>query len=245
MTAQDVINRAFRLINTAGGTGEAPTDAEAQDALAWLNSLIDAWGLTSLTKHFLRRTATTLTASTASYTIGTGGTINIVRPVEIRNAGLILDRTAATPVEVRIAVLTDDEYARWPQKTLETTYPLGVWYDRNWSAGLGRVYPLPIPDNGNTQLILYTLDAIAEFADLTTDYTFPPGYEEAFEYNLAVRLATPFGREVPEFVAMQARASLAAVKRANQRLAVVDVDPTIPVGQRRTLQQSQFDGGQF
>lgn len=245
MTANALIARAFRLLNAAGGTGEAPTDDEAQDALAWLNSMIDAWGTTGLTKYFLRRTVTTLTTGTASYTIGTGGTIDIVRPVEIRNAGLILDRTASTPVEDRIDVLTDDEYARWPQKTGQTTYPRGVWYDRNWAAGLGRVYPLPIPDNGNTQLVLYTLDAVGEFADLTTDYTFPPGYEEALEYNLGVRLATPFGRVAPEFVAQHARGSLATLKRANVRLARVDVDPTIPVGQRRTLTQSEFDGGLF
>lgn len=242
MTAQDFINRAFRLTNAAGGTGEAPTPDESTDALAWLNSMIDAWGLDNLTKYMLLRTAHDLTASTASYTIGTGGTINIVRPTEIRYAGLVLDDTQSVPIEVSIDVLTDDQYAAWPDKTQTTTYPRGVWYDHNWSAGLGRVYPLPIPDNSLGELVLYTPVAIAEFADLsTTDYTFPPGYEDAIEYNLALRLAGPFGRSIPEFVAVHARASLALLKRANLRLAHVDIDPTF-YG-RGTLTRSAFDGG--
>lgn len=243
MTAQGFINRAFRLTNAAGGTGEAPTADESVDALDWLNSMIDAWGLDNLTKYFLRRTTQTLTSGTASYSIGTGGTINIIRPTEIRNAGLILDTGATTPVEAPIRVLTDDEYAYWPQKTFQSTYTRGIWYDHNWSAGLGLVYVLPIPNVGTTQVVLYTPVAVAEFADLTTDYTFPPGYEDAIEYNLALRLATPFGRSIPPFVASQAVASLALLRRANLRLATVQVDPTIPRMGRRTITRAQFDGG--
>lgn len=245
MTAQDVINRAFRLTNAAGGTGEAPTADEASDALTWLNSMIDAWGLHTLTKYFLRRVTHALVSGTASYSIGSGGTINIVRPTEIRNAGLILDTAAATVVEAPIAVLTDDEYARWPTKTLQTTYVRGIWYDKNWSAGRGLIYVLPIPNVSTTQLVLYAPDAIAEFADLaTTDYTFPPGYEHAIEYNLAVRLAGPFGRSVPDFVLSEARASLVVLKRANLRLAEVSIDPTFLGGRgRRTLSLAAFDGG--
>ena len=243
MTAQGFINRAFRLTNAAGGTGEAPTADESVDGLDWLNSMIDAWGLEELTKYMLLRTVQDLTESTASYTIGTGGTINIVRPTEIRFAGLTLDDTQTVPIEVDIDVLTDAEYARWPDKTKTTTYPRGVWYDHNWSAGLGRVYPLPIPDNSLGELVLYTPTAIAEFADLTTDYTFPPGYEDAIEYNIAVRLATPFGRSIPKFVARNAIASFAKIERSNLRLVEIDRDPTIPRSGTRTLTRSQFDGG--
>ena len=206
--------------------------------------MIDAWGLHNLTKYMLLRTATTLVSGTASYTVGTGGTINIARPTEIRNAGLILDTGATYPVEAPIDVLTDDEYAAWPEKTFQSTYAQGVYYDHNWSAGLGRLYPLPIPNVGITQLVIYTPVAIAEFADRTTDYTFPPGYEEALEYNLAVRLATPFGRDIPDFVAMMARSSLAVVKRGNLRLSQVQVDTWRDTSQG-SMTASRFTGGTF
>lgn len=208
--------------------------------------MINAWGLHELTKYMLLRTTQTLTSGTASYTIGTGGTINIVRPTDIRNAGLILDTGATTPVEEPIAVFTDDEYAEWTQKTLQTTYPQGVWYDHNWSAGLGRVYPLPIPNVGTTQLVIYTPVAIATFADRTTDYTFPFGYEEALEYNLAVRLATPMGRNIPKFVLMQARASFALLEASNRRLSTVTVDSVRPMGgATSTMTGARFNGGTF
>lgn len=214
------------------------------DALAWLNSMIDAWGLRELTKYMLLRTATTLVSGTASYTIGVGGTINIARPTEIRQAGLILDTGAATPVEMPIDVLFDDAYARWPEKTYQSSYAQAIWYDHNWAAGLGRIYPLPIPNVGTTQLVIYTPVAIAQFADRTTTYTFPPGYEEALEYNLAVRLATPFGREIPDFVAHMARVSLAVLKRGNLRLSQVHVD-TWRDTQQGSMTASRFTGGTF
>lgn len=244
MTFNELAYRAFRLITTAGGTGETPTDDEMVDALAWCNSMIDAWGLHELTKYMRLRTATTLVSGTASYSIGSGGTINIVRPTEIKNAGLILDTSATYPVEEPIAVLTEDEYAAWPEKTFQSTYARAVYYNHNWSAGLGLLYPLPIPNVGTTQLVIYTPVAIAEFADRTTDYTFPPGYEEALEYNLAVRLATPFGRDIPEFVATMARSSLAVVKRANLRASEVIVD-TWRTTQQGNLTASRFTGGTF
>lgn len=243
MTANELIYRAFRLTNAAGGTGETPTDDEMVDALAWLNSMIDAWGLHNLTKYMLLRTATTLVSGTASYTVGSGGTINIVRPTEIRHAGLILDTGAATPVEAPITVLDDDAYAAWPQKTYQTTYTRAVYYDHNWAAGLGKLYPLPIPSVGTTQLVIYTPVSIAEFADRTTDYTFPNGYEEALEYNLALRIATPFGRTVPDVVALTARSSLAILKRANLRLSTVQVDTWRDT--RGSMRKSTFTGGTF
>lgn len=245
MTAQTLINRAFRLINSAGGSGEAATADESNDALDWLNSMIDAWALKELTKYFLRRTTQTLTSGTASYTIGTDGTINIIRPTELRFAGLILDTGATTLVERPIDVMTDERYAAWPQKTLQTTYVTGIWYDRNWSAGLGTIYVLPIPDVGTTRLVLYTPVAIAEFADLSTDYTFPPAYEEAIEYNLAKRLAIPFGRALPPSVDEIAKGSLALIERSNVQLREVTVDPTMPRARGGTMPQSVFDGGTF
>lgn len=214
------------------------------DALAWLNSMIDAWGLRELTKYMLLRTATTLVSGTASYTIGVGGTINIARPTEIRQAGLILDTGAATPVEMPIDVLFDDAYARWPEKTYQSSYAQAIWYDHNWAAGLGRIYPLPIPNVGTTQLVIYTPVAIAQFADRTTVYTFPPGVENALEYNIAARIAGPFGREIPDFVATEAKASLALLQRGNLRLSELVVDKVRSVDQGG-MTGSRFMGGTF
>lgn len=243
-TARALIASSLRQLNVLA-TGEALDATAEDDALTWLNRMIGSWGTQRLTMLFLTRTVQTLTSGTASYTIGSGGTINIVRPLTIERAGLITNTGDATPTEIPIAVFTDQEYARWSQKTLQNSYPDGIWYDHNWSSSLGRIYPLPIPNVSTTQAVLYTPTALTTFADFTTDYTWAPGYEDAIETNLALRLAIPMGRDVPDGLREQARASLALIKRANLRIREMSIDPTLLGTGRGTMSQSVFDGGTF
>lgn len=208
--------------------GEAPSGQEAADALIVLNQMADALGIERLILYEIVRTTQTLTASTASYTIGTGGTINIVRPVWIDHAGLVVDTTATPPVEIPISVLTDDEYARWPSKTLTSTQPYAIWYDYKWTAGLGTVFVLPIPTVSTTQLVLYTPGvAVAQFANLSTVYTFPPGYQRALRKNLALEIAPMFHASPSPLLVNQAIESKAAIKRANHRPSHIQCDPAL------------------
>jgi hypothetical protein len=50
---------------------------------------------------------------------------------------------------------------------------------------------------------------------LTTVIAFPPGYAEAFRYNLAVRLSAEFGAPLPPAVPAIATDSLARLKTIN------------------------------
>lgn len=233
---------AFRLLNVIQA-GEDPSAEDGEVAFDVLNRWIDSLGTQRQSMYFLTRTTQTLASGTASYTMGTGGTIAIVRPVWIDHAGLILDTGATTPVEAPIRVLTDDEYEGWSQKTLQSSLPSAVWYNHEWSAGLGRVYPLPIPNVGTTQLVLYTPTAIIQFADQSTVYTFPPGYQRAIVFNLALELTSYYpAATIPPTLAQQAITSLADLKRANVRLSHVVTDPAVS---RRagTLSRMRFLSG--
>lgn len=245
-TARALIASSLRQLNVLA-TGQTLDNTAEDDALTWLNRMIGSWGAQRLTMYFLTRTVQTLTSGTASYTIGTGGTINIVRPLTIERAGLITNTGDATPTEIPLKVFTDQEYARWSQKTLQSSYPEGIWYDHNFASSLGRIYPLPIPNVSTTQAVLYTPTALTVFADLTTDYVWPLGYEEAIETNLALRLAIPMGRPVPDLLEERARSSLALIKRSNigTRLREMSIDPTLLGAGRGTMSQSTFDGGTF
>jgi len=226
-SANDFAGYALRLLNVIQ-PGEDPSSEDGQTAFDVLNRWMDALGTQRQTIYFLTRTTHTLTSGTASYTIGTGGTINIVRPVWIDRAGLILDTSAATPTEAPIRILTDDEYAGWSQKTLTSSLTGAIWYDHNWSAGLGRIYVLPIPSVSTTQLVLYTPTALTEFANQSTDYTFPPGYERAITYNLALELTAYYpAAALPPTLAKFAADSLADVKRSNFRASQVQIDPSL------------------
>jgi hypothetical protein len=63
-----------------GGTASA---AGATDALSALNRMLDQMAADRLSIPHLTRTEATITASQASYTVGSGGNINIARPVHI------------------------------------------------------------------------------------------------------------------------------------------------------------------
>ena len=203
MTANDLIGRTLRSIGVLA-SGETATSNEVSDALTILNNMVDTWGTERLTIYTVARTAFNLTSSTQDYTIGSGGTFNIARPVWI--------------------------VAAWQQigiKGTTSTYPTAFYYDKTWTAGLGQISVWPVPDNSNAQLVLYTPTALTQFADLTTAYTFPPGYEEALRYQLALRLAPEFGVNLSPDIRALASQTFANIKRANIRPTVLGIDPAL------------------
>jgi hypothetical protein len=243
-TANDLITQSLRLLNVLNAA-EAAQDEDADLGLTVLNQWIDSLGSAHQSKYALLRTVHTLTADTASYTIGSGGTIDIVRPVRLEWAGLVINSGASTVTEIPVHLLTDQEYAEWPQKTLKSSLSSSVWYDHDWSSGLGKVYPLPIPNVSTTQLVLYTSTAIIKFANQSTEYTFPPAYERAILYNLAEELANYYpSSRPPQRLPFLAAESLAEVKRANLRLMKATIDPSLLTKSGATWPQSRFLVGQ-
>lgn len=227
MTGNDLISGAFKLLGLLA-PGETASGNDAQDALSRANEMIDAWQLERLIIYTVVRTTKTLTSGTPSYTIGSGGDINIDRPIWIDRATLVYDASASTPTETPLELFTDQRWQEVRQKTLQSGLPHGVFYDHGFTAGLGRIYPWPIPNTSTTQLVLYAPGtAVAQFADLTTNYTFPPGYPRMLRYNLAVELAPEWGRSIDPVVASIAQSSMAAVKRANHRPAELKCDPAV------------------
>ena len=214
-------------------TGETVQGSEGSEALDIANDFLDALGAERLSMFSVLRTVKTLAASTASYTIGTGGSIDIVRPLWIDTATLVVDTAATIPTEIEIEVLTDAAYAVWPSKTLEASQPSAIYYDHAWSAGLGRIYVLPIPDVGTTQLVLYTpQQPAAQFADFnTTSYTFPPAFRRMLRKNLALELLPSYpGVQPSPLLLKQAMESKTQFKAANLRPLQLRRDPALSTG---------------
>lgn len=211
--------------------GDTPSGDDAEDVRKRANLLIDELFLDRQWLHTVNRVTKTLTASTASYTIGSGGAINTVRPTRIDPdaARLVINTGASTPTETPIQVFTDQEWQDIAQKSLTSALPQGIYYDHNWSAGLGTISPWPIPNVGTTQLVLYLPGvAVTAFADLTTDYTMAPGYQSALVSNLAKRLTTPYGKALGPELVEWARESLARVKRGNSRHSELHGERILP-----------------
>jgi hypothetical protein len=79
------------------------------------------------------------------------------------------------------------------------------------------VYFWPVPTQPNP-VIFYLWTLLQQFADLTTQFLFPPGYAEMLRYNLAVRLAAEFPCDLQKLAVV---AKLAAEAKA--RVAGVNV----------------------
>lgn len=227
MTARELITATLRSIRVLG-VGDHLEAEDANDALDRLNDWIDALALERLTMFYVTRTVKPLASNIASYTIGVGGDIDIPRPTHIETAGLILDVGATPPYERPLEVFTDLRWQRIRQKTVESTYPTGIYYDHNWAGGLAKIYVWPVPTGAApTELVLNTPVALAEFATLDTDYTFPPGYRRFIRTNLGQEIASEYGKQLTGDQVMQARSAKAAIKRGNVRPVEARVDPAL------------------
>lgn len=231
MTASDLIRSAL-VMTGALAQGESPSNADQADAFTRLNRMVSAWANQRLTIFVTARNVYSLVAGQQAYTIGTGGNFNQPRPQFLTYAGLVL--TASNPdTEIPLDIWTVKDWFLQSVKDQTSTQPTAVYYETSFpstgvSAGLGRILVWPVPTQVN-QIALYTPTQLAEFADLTTDYDFPPGYEDALEFNLAKRLIQAgFGlREHLGDIDASARESLGIVKRANIQPVVASIDSAL------------------
>ncbi len=232
LRASDVINGAFDLIGMGAANSSSVTAEDSADALRRLNNMVQRWNTDNLTIAFnTREVFTNITSNVGTYTIGPGGTFNTVRPQALTAAGLLLNSSTPT-VEIPVGILNDDEYAAIQVKGLTSALWTYVYYNATVASGYGTITLWPIPNVDTNDLVIYSQQPTASFADLTTQYQFAPGYAEALEYNLAVRLSVPYSKPLQPDVAALARESLAAIKRQNIQLLDLPMDAAL-VNDRR------------
>lgn len=139
--------------------------------------------------------------------------------------------TAATltgqPTEIPRAVITLGAYEAIELKNLPNSLFTNVYYVPSFP--FGQIVLWPRIDTAINQLVLYLQSVFTGFADLDTSYDFPslPGYAEALQYQLDLRLAPAFGIALrPDLVAL-ARETFGTIKRANMQLTDLPTDASI------------------
>jgi len=230
-TAQTIIKGAFGLIGVYQ-PNETMTATDAQDGLRRLNNMVGQWALQSGTIPCrIREVFDTVSGQgspTNPYTIGDGGDFDTSRPGAIDQASILLTQASPNDVEVDLAILTNDAYDAIQVKDLANSQPTCLFYQP--TSPLGRIYLWPVPNVSYNDLVLYRLDQLSTFSSLTAAYDLPNGYDEAMEYNLAKRLAAPYGKVCPPDVLQIAAVSLMIAKRQNNKLA--DLPQQIAQGNR-------------
>jgi len=179
--------RAARILGYSKQGMGLPADLEA-DGLVFLNAMVESLNLDRLWVLSELISTYTLTAAQNEYTIGPSGDLDGVRPLNIEQANIILN-TVSPVLRQPLAIIS---FREWSMIRVQQVSAIGnvLYYDRAFSsAGLGKVYLWPAPSQ-SYELELYTWHKMAAFADVTTAYTFAPGYERALTFLLAWEMLT-------------------------------------------------------
>jgi hypothetical protein len=206
-TALQLVTSALRKIG-AVAAGEAPDASEQSDALAALNQLIESWNLQGLALYRRENVAYSLVPSQQTYTIGNGADFDGARPITLN--GAFVTRGG---IDYPVVPLTQQQWNDILQKSTESQLPEAVYYEPTFPDGTLRFWPAPLESLTVTLAINMQLGAIA---DINDDMEFPPGYERALLYALAVDLAPEYPAvTLSQRVIDAADEALADIKRAN------------------------------
>ena len=223
VTVLNLITRALRLLDVVG-MSEVPDDDIAADALQTLNDMIESWRVDDHMVFNIRRQLFTIQAGKQDYTIGPGGDWDVLRPVTIDRAGLIING-GDYPIELPMEILTTQRWAGITVKPVPSTLPRGIYYQPANPLGIASLWPLP--SAGGNQVALYLWDELTGFNDLTQEITLPPGYMRALRYNLAIELNADYRKQLDPSVQLIAAQSKAAIERLNQPIYELTVDPAL------------------
>jgi hypothetical protein len=204
MTASELISASLRLI------GVPSIVTPGAQALEALNNLLQSWTTERLSVYAIRRNTHVLTATTQTYTIGTGGVINVPRPAYLESASILL-----TGVRYPLELIDSLEWDKIREDAVSALLPLKLYND--YASPLSTLYLWPKP-SGTPTLELQSWQPLATFATLADVVALPPGYERAVRYNLAIDLAPEFNRQISQEVlgiATQSKAEIAELNALN------------------------------
>jgi hypothetical protein len=106
--------------------------------------------------------------------------------------------------------VTDVKWQGIANKSVTSLLPQVCYVEENFPDMKVSFWPIPTQAN---PVVLYPWAALAQFPDLQTPFSFPPGYARAIRYNLAVDLAAEFPCDLTKLqvvmkIAMQAKADI-------------------------------------
>jgi len=195
---------------------ETPTAAQSTGALVKLNDLIESWNLDPQKLYGSTQYILPFVANQASYTIGSGGDLNISRPNQITQAFVRNTFAVATQQQdIPITILNDQQWADIPVKGQVGTYPYAVWFDMTYP--LITAYITPIATGSNYSLVIWDNNDNAALT-LSTVLSLPPGYKRALKYGLYIELATGYQIPVPQEIANLAATSKMSIDRQNLQI---------------------------
>jgi len=211
---RDLVKGALRSIGRVG-RGK-PMSAEAgADGLEILNQMLSYWATESLMVPVRTTEAFTYPSQKSTYTIGVGGDLDTVQPIQIVAA---FHRDNGTDFPMKSMSLKQFNAIR--VKAI-STYPTRYYFSPGLA--LGEI-SFDYEPSTSYQLHLTTLKALTAFTSLNDAVTLPAGWEFAIRTNLAVALASDYGMAASQSVqidAMNSKKSIKRIAKANREETLV------------------------
>lgn len=181
-------------------SGETPATAELNDALALLNQIVDAWSNERLTSYSIVHGTFSLSAATATYTMGSGATFNTAStPRKIIGA---LAFSGNFQKGMGIVSMSELRLRQQNGKGITAALPSLLAHDNTLANITVEVWPTP--DVSGSLKLDYLL-VLSAFASLAAAVSLPPGFELIYRYYLAIGLAPQYGKEVGPTLAANAK----------------------------------------
>lgn len=232
MTLRDLVRSSFRLIGVLR-EGQGPNNDDITDSLVVLNAMLSSWSIDRLNVFEIRRDQYALVPSQQTYQIGPGAPdFDAPRPVRIDRASVIYTPNGQFSPELPLGSLSVREWEDLRIKNIASTIPTNIYNDNAYPNANLSLWPVPtiaLP------LVLYTWQVLASnfsAGGLDSALSFPPGYEDAIRYNLAVRLAPEWQKELREDVIESARQSKMYIQSLNAPAPVLRVELGLQGGRR-------------
>lgn len=217
-SAYELIRGGLRLLG-AIAVGETPTAEEANDALDRLNDILENWSTQPQAVYASQNDSVTALAGVASYTVGSGGTWNIQRPVNVVGAYCTYGG-----VDFPIEIVGKEQYDLIALKT--QTQPLIQRLLFIADHPLARITVWPVP-SADIPVYLNTDRVLTAISGLSSTVTLPPGYVLALKYALALAIAPEYGIQPSPQIQADAVRFLADIKRANRKPRVMQFDEAL------------------
>ncbi len=224
MLVQDLIKASYRKL-AVYASGETPSADELNDGLSALQSMLRRWAAKKVLVYATVKESFTLVAGTYLYTYGTGGTFNSDRPFKIE--GVYIQDAGGVSHEVDL--IDESKYRALAVKTT-LSRPYALFFHPNYP--LANIYLYPVPDTAESIYfdVLKPFTEASSFTALSDTLQFPPNYEEALIYNLALRMSSEFGKVITAEVAGIAMDSYKEIIHVNSENQYESIELGIPVG---------------
>ena len=207
ITQSDLVTISLRDIGVLDST-EIPSADLMADGITTLNQILAQWQVMA-NFSYAQTDVTFVPTGVATYTVGTGGVINITPPSKIDYAFFRVSN-----IDYPIDILnTFEEYQLGiGLKNIGVgAYPECLYY--NPSYPLGTIYLYPTPNFG-----------VVHLGMSTQVISFPPQYELAIRFTLDEVLSATLGIPLRQDLAGIARNARRVIKRANIRINELNTD---------------------